>query len=668
MVPAAGRPVTKGNDASMSRASVADQTKLSLFLTRATLGAALGRFIAFWIYRTPFLPGMNDRLVIAPQDLRTADSTRASEMLSGRFVFAGKVAVCDGRSPFEISPPSEEWAVGLHSFGWLRHLRTAEPAISRAQARALVSEWIRFVGIGNAISRRPEVTARRIISWLTQAPLLVDDSDVRFYRRFIRSLTRQVRGLRVRLAGARDGVPRLQAVIALVYASLCMQVQARYIEGATKQLAEELDRQTLPDGGHIGRNPGSLIDLLVDLLPLRQAFSSRNIPPPQALLNAIDRMMPMLRFFRHGDGNFALFNGMGPTPTDLLTTVLAYDDARGTPVSNAPHSGYQRIEAGNTLIVMDTGRPPPLAASQQAHAGCLSFELSHRNFRILVNCGLPGTSREHWRPMARSTAAHSTVTFNDVSSCHFMDSSLIKRLMRGTPIASGPRQVTVEREEEGGATVLRASHDGYVDDYGVLHQRALMISADGKRLDGEELFTAMHGDEALAGQDQFAVRFHLHPMIKANRLSDSHGAMLLLPNKDVWTFNAYEDRIDIEESVYLAGNEGPRRTTQIVIHGRARKVARIQWTLSLTAVSPVGLARRGQPATAEKSDPKVEAKAESKSGQKTEQNPEQKTEQRAEQKTEQKAEQKTEPKKAEQKVESPKTEPNDEQKNEPLKG
>ena len=37
-------------------------------------------------------------------------------------------------------------------------------------------------------------------------------------------------------------------------------------------------------------------------------------PPPPALLNAIDRMMPMLRFFRHGDGNFALFNGMGPTP------------------------------------------------------------------------------------------------------------------------------------------------------------------------------------------------------------------------------------------------------------------------------------------------------------------------------------------------------------------
>ena len=625
----------------MSRVSVTDQAKLSLFLARAILRALLGQFVAFWIYRLPLFSGKNDRLVIAPQDLRTADATQAAEIHSGRFVFAGKVAVCDGRSPFEISPPSEEWAIGLHGFSWLRHLRTSDPAMSRVRARSLVNEWLRKVSAGNPISRRPEVTSRRIISWLTQAPLLVDDSDVRFYRRFIRSLNRQVRALRITLAGPRDGVPRLQAVIALVYASLCMQGQARYIEGSTRQLAEELDRQILPDGGHIGRNPGSLIELLVDLLPLRQAFSSRNIAPPQSLLNAIDRMMPMLRFFRHGDGNFALFNGMGPTPTDLLTTVLAYDDARGTPVSNAPHAGYQRVEAGGTLILMDTGRPPQLAASQEAHAGCLSFELSHRNFRILVNCGLPGTSREHWRPMARSTAANSTVTFNDVSSCRFMELGLIRRLMRGTPIVSGPRQVTVNRDEdESGATVLRVSHDGYVEEFGILHQRALMLSADGKRLDGEELFTAMHG-EALASQDQFAVRFHLHPMIKANRLSDSHGAMLLLPNKDVWTFNAYEDRIDIEESVYLAGNEGPRRTTQIVIHGRARKVARIQWTLSLTAVSPVGLPRRGRGETV--SSEKSEAKIEQKSTQKTEQKVEAKSAHKVEQKVELKVEQERPP-------------------------
>jgi uncharacterized heparinase superfamily protein len=65
-----------------------------------------------------------------------------------------------------------------------------------------------------------------------------------------------------------------------------------------------------------------------------------------------------------------------------------------------------------------------------------------------------------------------------------------------------------------------------------------------------------------------------------NRLADGHGVMLLLPNQELWTFSAYEDQAELEESVYLAGPEGPRRTVQIVIYGRARMVSRVRWTFA----------------------------------------------------------------------------------------
>lgn len=581
----------------MARVSIAERLKLSAFVARGMFHRLFSRVIGFPLARLPMLGGKTDRLVIAPQDLRTTDSTRASEIYAGRFVFAGKVVVCDARSPFEMAPPSDEWAAGLLGFGWLRHLRAADSAITRANARALVDEWITHESANDPVAWRPDVMARRVMSWITQATLVLDDSDVRLYRRFMRSLTRQVRLLRRRLPETRDGVPRLQVAVALTYAALCMANQARHTKAAIKRLSDELARQITPDGGHISRNPGALVEILIDLIPLRQAFTARNVPPPPALLNAIDRMMPMLRFFRHGDGNFALFNGMGPTPTDVVTTVLAYDDARGTPVANAPHSGYQRLEAGGTVVLMDTGRAPPLAVSQDAHAGCLSFELSAKLNRIVVNCGLPGTGRDGWRQVARSTAAHSTVTFNDVSSARFVDSNPLKRMLQGMPMVGGPHHVTVEREPQDGGTVLRVSHDAYADDFGVIHHRAILMSADGQRVDGEDLFTPARGTMLPSGRDQFALRFHLHPAVKANRLTDSHGAMLMLPNKEVWTFNAYEDRIDIEESVFLAATEGPRRTLQIVIYGRARKVARVQWTFSYVApgVSPTTARRlRGE--------------------------------------------------------------------------
>lgn len=577
-----------------ARASVAERTRMSVYLVRGLARRLLSLLTGAPLARLPFLGGATDRLLIAPQDLRTTDATRASEIYAGRFSFGGKVIVCDARSPFEIRPPTEEWAATLHGFNWLRHLRAADSGITRANARALVDEWISLHGFRNAAARRPEVTARRIVSWISQAPLMLDESDVRFYRRFMRSLTRQVRHLRYTAGDARDGLPRLLCIIAEVYASLCMADQARYVKTAARRLGDELNRQILPDGGHISRNPGVLIDLLIDLLPLRQVFTARNMPPPAPLLHAIDRMMPMLRFFRHGDGNFALFNGMGPTRSDLLSTILAYDDARGTPVANAVHSGYQRIESDDTVVIVDTGTPPPIEVSQEAHAGCLSFELSAKSNRIIVNCGLPAIGRDSWREVARATSAHSTATFNETSSCRFVESGPLRRMLQGAPIVGGPRTIEITRDEEAdGARVLAASHDGYADNFGVIHRRSLRLSADGHRLDGEEQFNPNRGEIA-PNFDQFALRFHLHPAIKAVRNQESHGAMLTLPNKEVWTFNAYEDRVEIEESVYLASNDGPRRTLQIVIYGRARKVARVQWTLSMIAASPTPRSRRGR--------------------------------------------------------------------------
>nr|WP_249137337.1 heparinase II/III family protein [Bradyrhizobium tropiciagri] len=529
-------------------------------------------------------PGRTDRLIIAPHDLRTADATRAAEIYAGRFVFAGKIVTCHGRSIFDLEPPSEDWEAALLGFGWLRHLRAADTALTRANARSLVDDWISNQARRRPLERRADVRARRVISLLSQAPLVLGDTDGKFYRKYLRGLAREIRYLRHATLD-NDGVPRLQVLIALCYASLCLANQARNIKSATRKLSDELQRQILPDGGHISRNPGALVELLSDLLPLRQTFAARNIAPPPALLNAIDRMMPMLRFFRHGDGSFALFNGMSTAPSDLVATLLAYDDTRGVPMASMPHTGFQRLDAGNTALIIDTGAPPPASVSQDAHAGCLSFELSSGVSRIVVNCGMPNTGRDNWRPFARSTAAHSTLTYRETSSCQFVELSAMKRLLRGAPITSGPSNVESYREAIPDGDVLTASHDGYLSRFGVIHRRVLMISQDGTRLEGEDQLTPAPGGRIKGSEADFALRFHLHPSVKASRLSDARGVMLVLPNRDVWTFEAMDDKVDLEDSVFLAGNDGPRRTSQIVIRQDARQAGTIRWSFMRSSTS-----------------------------------------------------------------------------------
>lgn len=529
-------------------------------------------------------PGRTDRLIIAPHDLRTADATRAAEIYAGRFVFAGKIVTCHGRSIFDLEPPSEDWEAALLGFGWLRHLRAADTALTRANARSLVDDWISNQARKRPLERRADVRARRVISLLSQAPLVLGDTDGKFYRKYLRGLAREIRYLR-HSTHENDGVPRLQVLIALCYASLCLANQARNIKSATRRLSDELQRQILPDGGHISRNPGALVELLSDLLPLRQTFAARNIAPPPALLNAIDRMMPMLRFFRHGDGSFALFNGMSTAPSDLVATLLAYDDTRGVPMASMPHTGFQRLDAGNMTLIIDTGPPPPASVSQDAHAGCLSFELSSGVSRIVVNCGMPNTGRDNWRPFARSTAAHSTLTYRDTSSCQFVELSAMKRLLRGAPVTSGPGNVESYREAIPDGDVLTASHDGYLSRFGVIHRRVLMIAQDGTRMEGEDSLSPAPGGRIKGSEAEFALRFHLHPSVKASRLSDARGVMLVLPNRDVWTFEAMDDKVDLEDSVFLAGNDGPRRTSQIVIRQNARQAATIRWSFVRSSTS-----------------------------------------------------------------------------------
>jgi uncharacterized heparinase superfamily protein len=541
---------------------------------------------------TRLWPGRADRLIIAPHDLRTADATRAAEIYAGRFVFAGKIVTCHGRSIFDLEPPSEDWEVALLGFGWLRHLRAADTALTRANARALVDDWISNPSQRRPIARRADVLARRVISLLSQAPLVLGDTDNKFYRRYLRALTREIRYMRFALMDMSDGVPRLQVLIAQCYASLCLANQARHIRSASRKLSDELQHQILPDGGHISRNPGALIELLIDLLPLRQTFAARNIAPPPALLNAIDRMMPMLRFFRHGDGTIALFNGMSGTPSDLLATLLAYDDTHGTPMASMPHSGFQRLDAGSTAVIIDTGPPPPPNVSHEAHAGCLSFELSSGPSRIVINCGMPTTGRENWRAFARSTVAHSTVTYHDISSCQFIEMSAMKRFLQGSPIVAGPANVENFREAVANGQLLTTSHDGYVSQFGMVHRRVLMISQDGTRLEGEDTISLAPGGRIRGNEGDYAIRFHLHPAVKASRLSDGRGVMLVLPNREVWTFEALDDRVELEDSVFLAGNDGPRRSAQIVIRQDARQVTSVRWSFVRSTSSPSATSAR----------------------------------------------------------------------------
>jgi uncharacterized heparinase superfamily protein len=261
-------------------------------------------------------------------------------------------------------------------------------------------------------------------------------------------------------------------------------------------------------------------------------------------------------------------------------------------MASMPHTGFQRLDAGAMTVIMDTGIPPPPNVSHDAHAGCLSFEMSSGPSRIVINCGMPSTGRDNWRAFARSTVAHSTLAFADASSCQFVELSAMKKFLHGAPVVSGPEIVENFREAVTNGELLTTSQDGYLPRFGVIHRRVLMISPDGTKLDGEDTVSPAPGGRIRGNETGFALRFHLHPSVKASRLQDGRGVMLVLPNRDVWTFEALDDLVELEDSVFLAGNDGPRRTAQIVIRQDARHASSIRWSFVRSTTSPAATTAR----------------------------------------------------------------------------
>ena len=526
-----------------------------------------------WRYsgRTP------ERVLIAPPDLRRADPQIASEIYHGRFPLAGQVIETGGRSPFQIETASQAWLEALHGFRWLRHLHAAQTELAASNARALVREWLdqhdRRI---NGVAWDPAVTARRLIAWLQHSTIILQGSDLGFYRRFLKSLAMQIRYLRSMAPEMVDGEERLRARAALAFSALSLPVAQPVLRAATRQLALEIERQILPDGGHISRNPHAIPELLADLLPLRQTYANQAETPPEALMAAVERMLPALRFFRHQDGTLARYNGMGQTLHDRVATILHYDDTGGAPLFNASYSGYQRLSQASTTVIADTGMPPAYDLSGEANAGCLSFELSSGRHHYIVNAGIDLFGPPDLRPLARATAAHSTLVLNDTSSARFA----LSRGRVGTggnPVISGPRNVVCRREDDDRSQGFVASHDGYVDRFDLMHEREMILSDEGRMLEGVDRVTQPGGAPAIAERgNKAAIRFHIHP--DTELYHDERGRLVLAaPYCDSWTFTCREVEPAVEDSIFFAALGGPRRCRQIVLAYHPADFPEVSW-------------------------------------------------------------------------------------------
>ena len=524
-----------------------------------------------WAYRR-FLKGpLADHIVFHPWDALPRRLEEADSLLRGRFRFHGQtVEVPDGVSVFDLPAPSAAWREALHSFNWLPALSTAGGEPSRRLATNLIGQWVKRNTRYSEPAWAPHIMARRLSHIFSHGRLVVVNSEMMWRSKLFVSLREQARMLERISAEAPDGLPRLEAAAVLALSGLCLDDSPRRLEEGLERLKAEIERQILADGGHVSRSPEALLSAYRHVIMVMESLSSTGREPPHALRNAHDRMAPMLRFFRHADGALACFNGGAESDTRVIAGLLARDDIRGQPFHHARHSGYQRLAAARTLLLLDCGQTPPGPFAAEAHAGAGAFELSSGSDRIVVNCGAGGLTHQAWNWALRATAAHSTLTLNDSSSAQILPAGLARDLL-GPRLMGGPKAPVSRRFETAQGWCVDAVHDAYVESLGVRHERQITLSPQGLMVTGRDRLVPVRPTACT-----FAARFHIHPDVRASRM-EGGGILLKLPGGEGWRFRAGGGHLDIEESVYLGGPV-VRRAEQLVISGQMKDgPAEIAW-------------------------------------------------------------------------------------------
>ncbi|MAI10623.1 MAG: hypothetical protein CBD27_09715 [Rhodospirillaceae bacterium TMED167] len=513
------------------------------------------------IYNYTLLGRVPDRLLGTPPELLPGNASAGQAVLSGALNFKGR------RYPlpsFQALPQKlpEEWCEHLHGFMWLADLRSVGTPQARHRAQVLIADWLSRFDDWEPFAWRPDITGTRLASWITHFAFYAADADVRFCEELFASLARQSRHLSRSSHLANPGLEAVAAQQGLIYAGVAVPESDNYLAQGLELLEAETGKQVLPDGGHVSRNPQTQLRMLRALLEIRDALTAAHIDLPNWLKIVIERMVPMTRALRLGDGALACFHGGSGGERAEIDLILAKSKIKGKPALIAPHTQFHRLSGGKTTLVLDAGVPPTVQANRWAHAGTLAFEMSAGKERLIVNCGSTRQMGPEWHQALRATAAHSTMVVDDINS---------SELGKNGGLGRRVHTVQCSRREIDGRSVLEVASDGYKGLFDLEHRRFLMMSADGTELLGEDLLIG-------SGGKRFTVRFHLHPNVQATPIQNGNAVLLKLRRGRGWKLVSPDRKVFLEESVYFEENSRCRRTQQIVIPGEILdRGAAVKW-------------------------------------------------------------------------------------------
>ena len=451
----------------------------------------------------------------------------------------------------------------LHSFFWLFSLDLKSP---KNDVQSVIQEWIIKNTEYNISSWEIDTLSKRIISWISNSKIAYEDSSEEYKNKFDEIIKKQINHLINEIERSKWFDDKMISCSAIILTGISYN-EKNFLFYGLKLLKKIIKISFDNEGFPRSRNIRQLVFYLKYFVLIREWLKESQNEIPEYLNEIIFYLgQSYILIHKNTELNF-LFNGNQISNNSDFNNYLkrlGYNFKS----ENYEIGGYIFLKNKKYAIAADLGAPPEKVFSKDYQSGALSFEFLSNNNKIICNSGYFQNYKHQLNLISKSTACHSSLVIDNVSSVSFTkQSSGINKINSSLKIFN--RKVV----KDNNYWSFEASHNGYIKKFGILHHRKVEFFHEISKLSGLDKIEKKEDFK----EYNFEIRFHLDPEAKVMKTQDGNSIYIGLKNEG-WKFTSLNNKISYETGLYFGNKNNFVENQNILITGKTSdKEVLIHW-------------------------------------------------------------------------------------------
>ena len=454
----------------------------------------------------------------------------------------------------------------LNNFFWFFNLDLKS---SKKETQSIISNWINRNNKFNEKSWDFDLTAKRIISWLSNHKLTYEDCNDEFKLKFDYSIQKQANYLLNEIHNSGEFENKIIGCAAIILTGLAYNDHKNYLENGLNLLKKIIKSSIDNQGFPRSRSIKQLSLYLKYFIIIREWFKESQNRIPDYIDENIYYLGQSYCFTWQNINQDIFFNGNYLSNNDEFNQYLKRFGYKFVN-ENKEHAGYAILKNKNIVLVMDVGPNPIQKFSKDYQSGALSFEIISKGKKLINNSGYFPNKTSKFNKFSKSTSLQNTMIIEDNSSCDFIKNEKSEYIIKNGLKISKKNIVFEDNYWK-----ISASHDGYYKKFKLIHEREIEFYPEQEKFVGFDKILKKNKKNI-----KFDIRFHLNPNSKVMKTQDNKSILIELEDEG-WRFSCDNFDINIDNGLYFGKKNSYIENQNIFISGITNKSEdTIKWEIS----------------------------------------------------------------------------------------